>query len=188
MKWFSDNQFQANVSKCHVLLSTAEHVQVKLGAAEIENSSSEKLLGVTIDAKLSFEKHIEQIYAKARAKLKALARIAPFMNIKKKKVLIKTFFMAQFSYCPLIWMFHSRKLWWMMKMMNCFCDMVGQRKAFSLISRRDHCQWSSPSRISDTPQAGFEPAQDLSSGLVEWSCTVVINTSPQRHKYIYRNW
>ena len=36
-----------------MLLSTAEHVQVKLGAAQIENSSSEKLLGVTIDAKLS---------------------------------------------------------------------------------------------------------------------------------------
>ena len=51
-----------------------------------------------------------QIYAKARAKLKALARIANFMNIKKNKVLMKAFFMAQFSYCPLIWMFHSRKL------------------------------------------------------------------------------
>ena len=51
-----------------------------------------------------------KIYAKARAKLKALARIAPFMNIKKKRVLMKAFFMAQFSYCPLTWMFHSRKL------------------------------------------------------------------------------
>ena len=84
-KWFSDNQFQANASKCHVLLSTDKHVQVKLGTAQIENSSSEKLLGVTIDAKLNFVKHIEQIYAKARAKLKALARIAPFVNIKKRE-------------------------------------------------------------------------------------------------------
>ena len=65
---------------------------------------------MTIYAKLSFVKHIEQIYAKARAMLKALARIAPLMNIKKKKVLMKAFFMAQFSYCPLTWMFHSRKL------------------------------------------------------------------------------
>ena len=42
--------------------------------------------------------------------LKALARIAPLMNIKKKKVFMKAFFMAQFNYCPLTWMFHSRKL------------------------------------------------------------------------------
>ena len=49
---------------------------------------------------------------------------------------------------------------------NCFCDMVDQRKAFSLISSRDHCQRSLPSRISDTPRVGFEPAQNLSSGLV----------------------
>ena len=85
-KWFSDNQFQANTSKCHVLLSTDEHVQVKIGTAEIENSLSEKLLGVTIDVKLNFVKHIEQIYAKARTKIKALTRIAPFMNTEKKRV------------------------------------------------------------------------------------------------------
>ena len=62
-----------------------QHVQIKIGAAQIVTSSSEKLLGVTISAKLSSGKHIEQIYAKARAKLKALAKIAPFINIKKKK-------------------------------------------------------------------------------------------------------
>ena len=42
-----------------------------------------------------------------------------------------------------------------------FCGMVDRRKTFSLISRRDHCQRSSPSRT------GFEAAQNLSSGLVE---------------------
>ena len=85
-----------------MLLSTDQHLEVYIGVAQIENSSSEKLLGVTIDAKLSFMKHIQQIYTKARAKLKALARITPFM--------MKAFFMAQFSYCPLIWMLNSRKL------------------------------------------------------------------------------
>ena len=63
-----------------------------------------------MDAKLSFEKHIEQIYAKAKAKLKGLARLAPFMRGNKKKVLMKASFIAHCSYCPLIWMFHSRKL------------------------------------------------------------------------------
>ena len=52
-----------------------------------------------------------------------------------------------------------------MMMMNCFCGMVDRRKAFR--TSRDHCQKSSPSRISDTPQAGFEPPQNLSLGFVE---------------------
>ena len=56
----------------------------------------------------------------------------------------------------------------MMMMMNYFCGMVDRRKAFSLISSRDHCQKSSPSRIYDTPQVGFELAQNLSSAFVEW--------------------
>ena len=58
--------------------------------------------------------------------------------------------------------------------LNCFCGMVNRRKVFNLTSSRDHCQRSSPTRISDTPRAGFEPAENLSSGLVEWSCAVVI--------------
>ena len=46
----------------------------------------------------------------------------------------------------------------MMMMMKCFCGMVDQQKAFSLISSQDHCQRSSPLRISDMLQAGYEPA------------------------------
>ena len=55
----------------------------------------------------------------------------------------------------------------MMMIINCFCGMVNGRKAFSLISSRDCCQRSSPSQMSDTPRAGFEPVQSLSSGFVE---------------------
>ena len=51
----------------------------------------------------------------------------------------------------------------MMTMMN-FCGIIDRRKAFSLISSRYHFQRSSPSRISDTRRARFEPAQNLSSG------------------------
>ena len=32
------------------------------------------------------------------------------MNITKRKILMNAFFNSRFSYCPLTWMFHSRKL------------------------------------------------------------------------------
>ena len=63
----------------------------------------------------------------------------------------------------------------MMIMMNCLCGMVDRRKTISLIFSWDHCQRSSPSQITDMLQTGFELAQNLSSGLVEWSCAVVIH-------------
>ena len=73
----------------------------------------------------------------------------------------------------------------MAMMMNCFCGMVDRQKVFSLISSRDHCERSSPSQISDTLRAGFEPAQKLSSALVEWSCAVVIINST--HGIVVKN-
>ena len=54
-----------------------------------------------------------------------------------------------------------------------FCGMVDQQKAFTLISSWHHCQRSSPSWISNMLRAGFEPVQNLISGLVEWSCAAV---------------
>lgn len=40
LKWFGYNQFQANATKCHIFLSTDQHVQVNVVAAHMENSSS----------------------------------------------------------------------------------------------------------------------------------------------------
>ena len=67
--------------------------------------------------------------------------------------------------------------------------LADRRNAFNLISSRDHCQRFSPSWISNTPQAGFEPVQNLSLSLVEWTCAVVLTTTPRRHKccILYRN-
>ena len=66
-----------------------------------------------------------------------------------------------------------------MMMMNCFYGMVDRRWTFSLIYSRNHCQRSSPLRISNMLWTGFETVQNLSSGFDEWSYAVVITTTPQ---------
>ena len=50
-----------------------------------------------------------------------------------------------------------------------FLCIVDWWKAFSHISSQDHYQRSSPSVISETPQAVFKTALNLSSGFVQWS-------------------
>ena len=72
-------------------------------------------------------------------------------------------------------------------MMNCFCRMVDRRKVLSLISSWDRFQRFSPLQIGDTLQARFEPGPNLGSGFFEWSCAVVITTTPRRHKILLGN-
>ena len=64
---------------------------------EINNSTYERLLGVNIDSKLSFNTHIDDTYQKASLKLNALSRKTPHLDFKKKKLLINYFFISQFN-------------------------------------------------------------------------------------------
>ena len=107
-KWFSDNQMKANISKCHLLVNKNDEVVINLGETEIKNSEYEKLLGIKVDTKLNFNEHLNDIINKASFKVNALSRIVPYRSLCKKKILMNSFFNSQFSYCPLIWMFHSR--------------------------------------------------------------------------------
>ena len=69
------------------------------------------LLVITIDSNLTFfENNINNICKKASPKLNALARVAPYMNMQKRRKIMKPFVMSQFGYCPLIFMFLSRSL------------------------------------------------------------------------------
>ena len=43
-------------------------------------------------------------------KIHALARIVKYMSTNQAQQLMRSFIMSQFSYCPLIWMCHSRRI------------------------------------------------------------------------------
>ena len=87
-----------NTDKFHLLLNSQETNTLKVGGLHINNSLSEKVLGITIDCKLKFNKHIQDICQKASQKLNVLARLAPYMRATKKNVLINAFFKSQCTY------------------------------------------------------------------------------------------
>ena len=66
-QWFTENKLKGNASKCHLLISSDENVHVNIGTSKIKNNDSERLLGIDIDCKLSFENHINQLSSKASA-------------------------------------------------------------------------------------------------------------------------
>ena len=68
-----------------------------------------KLIGITTDNNLNFDKYISLLCAKANRKLSVLARISSYLTFHQKRTLIKAFFESQFRYGSLTWMFRSRK-------------------------------------------------------------------------------
>ena len=58
--------------------------------------------------RLKFNDHIDEICKKAGQKLNALERVTHYTDLPKRLMLLNAFFLSQFSYCSLVWMFHSR--------------------------------------------------------------------------------
>ena len=109
-KWLNNNYMKVNTSKSHLLLSGNSRATATIDNSYNESKDEKVLLGITIDSNLTFENHIINICKKANQKLNALGRIAPYMNIEKRRTIMKSFVTSQFSYCQLIWMFHSRRV------------------------------------------------------------------------------
>ena len=76
----------------------------------ISNSKCGKHLGIHIDNKLTSEPHVRSLCKKASQKLNAFARIACSLKFDQRKLLLNAFVTSLFSYAPVVWMFHNRKL------------------------------------------------------------------------------
>ena len=111
MKWFENYFFIMNADKCHLLVTNHnEDVSITIDDEVIKGSKTVKLLGIKIDNRLHFEDHVSNICNKVSRKLHALARISNLMSKDHLRHILKAFIESQFSYCPLISMFHSRTM------------------------------------------------------------------------------
>ena len=73
----------------------------------IKTVSSVEFLGIQIDDKLNFNLHISKICKSAANQLNALIRLKQFLSFHAKEVLINSYIISNFNYCPLVWMFSS---------------------------------------------------------------------------------
>ena len=108
IRWFEINYKKLNTDKCHLIVSGYKHEQVwvNIGKDLFWKCNDVKLLGVTIDRDLKFDKHVLKLCSKANQKLSALCRMANLLSFNKRRTLFKAFVESQFKYCPIVWLFH----------------------------------------------------------------------------------
>ena len=99
--WFEMNYMTLDTDKCYLLMSGNKNEQMwaKLDRDIVWESNDVKLLGITLDNNLKFDKHVFNICSKANRKLSTLTRVAKFLPFKKRRILLKAFIESQFKYC-----------------------------------------------------------------------------------------
>ena len=111
LNWFYNNCLKANPAKFQfiVLGKNFGKICLNINGSKIQSKKSVTLLGIEIDNRLNFLEHISAMTKKINLKTRSLARIRTFLSQKKAEILGSSFVMCLYFYCPLIWMFTSKK-------------------------------------------------------------------------------
>ena len=76
---------KGNSDKSHILLNCSEPFTALIDDSSIESNTKGILLRMTFDRDLKFDENVNNLCKKACQNLNALVRLAPFMNVDKKK-------------------------------------------------------------------------------------------------------
>ena len=110
-KWFNINFMVRNPAKCLFMLLDVDHsleTNLVCGDEILKNANQEKVLGVTLD----FATHLLNITnqkCQQNVAFNALTRVQKYMTIEQNKLIFFSFIKWQFNYCPLIWIFCTKR-------------------------------------------------------------------------------
>ena len=112
--WFKIKEMIVNPDKCQAIVIKRSCRMNYYYALNINNQTNisqnfVKLIGIEIDNTLSFDKHISNRCKRASNQFNAIGRIQKYMSFKEIQVLLNSFVLSNFSYCPFVWHFCSSK-------------------------------------------------------------------------------
>ena len=114
--WYKINGLKGNPEKFQVMIlgETSHKYNFKVGDIEIKKKYQINLLGVNLDSKLTFSKHVSDICDRVNNQLKVIKRFRNIVSSNTKTSLYKAFIMPYFLYCSNVWHFcgagNARKL------------------------------------------------------------------------------
>ena len=104
INWCKENQMEANASKFQALIANEKGTtELVIEGNTIVSEPCVKLLGVTIDNKLSFNNQIDSLIKRASRQLNCLIRFSRTLHSNVKLLLYKSFIMSNFNFCPVVW-------------------------------------------------------------------------------------
>ena len=108
--WLSLNKLTLNLKKTEAIffgdarrLKECEELEVNLDGAAIENKGFVKYLGVFIDQKLNWKKHISVTRGKGYNKFNHIRSLVNTLTPETKTLLVNSLVMPYLNYCSTVW-------------------------------------------------------------------------------------
>ena len=109
--WLKANKLSLNVAKTELMIigsrqrlsAQCDDVEIRIDDQIIKRVDHTKSLGLTIDAQLSWGKHVEEICKKVSSAIGALKRVRPFISKETAIQIYNGLIMPHFDYCSPVW-------------------------------------------------------------------------------------
>jgi len=111
LEWFRNNGMVVNPRKVQLMflgMKINRRLRLNIARKKIKAIDYVKLLGIEIDSKLMFRKHVETLCCKVNKKITAFFRLNNFISTKQSQATYNAVIISNFNYCPLIWMFCNK--------------------------------------------------------------------------------
>ena len=112
-EWLRINKLRLNVSKSSFIVfdkcPNLDRLSIPLDLKDcsyslhIEETKSQKYLGLMIDNQLNFQDHIDYVKSKIARRIGALYRSKKLLPLKYRKMFVNALMLPQFDYMDIIW-------------------------------------------------------------------------------------
>ena len=109
--WLRANKLSLNVAKTELMIigsrqrlnAQCEEIDISIDDRTIKRVDHTKSLGLTIDAQLSWSKHVDEISKKVSSAIGALKRVRPFIPTDVAIQIYNALILPHFDYCSPVW-------------------------------------------------------------------------------------
>jgi hypothetical protein len=119
--WCNFNQIDINWSKTFIMFITNKRItqpkNIELNGSSVEVVSTFKLLGVTIDNKLKFDKFTSEVRNKIVQKMHSIKKLFQ-LSTSVKMQFFKSFMLPYFNYCSTLAIYYTKTA--IQRMCNCY--------------------------------------------------------------------
>ena len=103
LEWFRNNGMVVNPRKFQLIflgMTTNRRLHINIAGKKINATDYVKLVGIEIDSKLMFSKHVGMLCCKVNKKITVFSRLNNFISTKQSQALYNAVITSNFNYCP----------------------------------------------------------------------------------------